>query len=274
MLGFFYYTIHSMLYRIFFYCLLAMLVLGSALLFPLEFSETILIQMLVCILGSICIEIIMHISKNDERLFDQALERIGFFPSSNQDNLRGFQLDSEYRLLMKETYSSNTPRPYTLHRFTIMYGRKMKMPCLFLGFVFTMKDSHPTVLICDTRHVIQSALTRRLLESSEFEKAFHVYSNDPKAPFYFLDPDTMSDLIDIHARSPYSIFIDVVDKQLLVAISIGDVHAQLFESLTLREKITGRISDQRAADIAREYEAIVHTAHRVFHSLDYPIRQR
>lgn len=231
------------------------------------------VSMIASLYGRTKLNILKFQSKN----LILALGDMGFTKSSTPLNFFEYTLMERTALRGVATYTSEAPTLFTLSSVNIevrLPGQKKRFDLYpFLLFTFNMREPHPDVLLCDVRHAVQGEKSlQRILESNEFQKAFNIYATDPKAPFYFLDPDTMADLIDIQKKSPYSLFIESAGNSLLIGVALGKVHDQFIENLTFREKVTGRIHTKNSEAYQKYLEELPQLftlAQKVFHSLDY-----
>lgn len=218
--------------------------------------------------------------------FDHILEKLGYY-TTIMDPLATYTLleHSKNTILNTNqirtvrnytTYKNIVPRPFMLHRFDIgvRYTKKKYEYYPFIAFEFQLQDPHPNVLACDTRHTVQGNPHHlRTLESGEFNAAFHVYAKDPKAPFYFFDPDTMADLTDIRNTLPYSLYIEVSGEGLLIAIALGSIIDTFHSSLTLKERLTGQYTPEHTAQFAQKIDALDDIALHIFKTLDYSYKK-
>lgn len=241
---------------------------------------TIFLLLGVSILASLYGRIKLNTLRFQTKNLILALSDIGFTDSGTPLHFFEYTLMAKAALRGVITYTSAVPTPFTLSSVNIevrLPGQKKRFDIYpFLLFTFNMRESHPDVLLCDVRHAVQGEKTLlRVLESNELQKAFNIYATDPKAPFYFLDPDTMADLIDIQKKSPYSLFIESAGNSLLIGVALGKVHDQFIEDLTFREKVTGRIHTKKSKAYKKYLEELPQLftlAQAAFHSLDYTSR--
>lgn len=202
-------------------------------------------------------------------------QAMGFEPISNAEVLTQYTFSKQYRLKIREVYrSNNTLIPCKLIRFTQTKGSgKRKVVGHYIGCEFETQQDHQAVQVYDQRNPFQPAASKdRQLESSEFNALFNIHSTDPSAPFYFLDPDTMSDLIDLKHTTGYSINLESIQHNIFLYVTANAVVKEFKSGLSFREVMNGQIDSNKLSAYQHSIEQFVQQMQTIFTSLDYKLK--
>ncbi len=214
-------------------------------------------------------------AKLNSTLLDTVLQRIGFTAITDPTVLSEYSFGRQFDMIVHRVYQSHTaPVPYTLIKFSLTKGiGKQKVTRLYIGCEYITHVHHRAVQLYDQTNPFQRRVSQdHQLESSEFNRLFNIYSTDPSAPFYFLDPDTMSDLIDLKAKTGSSINMESFKNRIFVYTDATEVTKLFVGGFTFREIIQGSIRADKLGLYQQSVEKFIAQLHDIFAALDYKLK--
>lgn len=207
-------------------------------------------------------------------LQDQVLQNLGFTVDNSPSGLEKYGIGNTYRLHVWSSYLPSQRYPMKLSCFTLnnIYT-KSNHPVSYVGCEFETAYAHNAVQVYDSTDPYKPLLDEnRKLEGNEFNNAFTVYSQDPKAPFYFLDPDTMSDLIDIQKTTKLFFNIASFENSIIVYARNLNFTNILQLSVSAQEVFTGIVDTSKMPLYQERAEHFFAEMQQIFTLLDYKLK--
>ncbi len=179
-----------------------------------------------------------------------------------------------YTQILGIYYSTEQTYPLTLIRFSLVKKEgKESISCSYIGCEFITKLQHEPVQLYDKNNPIQPSPKQDIqLESSEFNNLFNLYSSKPSAPFYFFDPDTMNDLIDLSNNSGISINIESVGNRILIYMDDAEFFNMIDYTVTTNEILNRQINPEKIKQYQTDMRHFITRIQRIFVSLDYKLK--
>lgn len=154
-----------------------------------------------------------------QKLEDSAFQSLGFSPvTKNKSDVSDFQTFKKGAILQKIYAGSYQNQHVSLVQFFWKnFYSKEQNGNSFIGLLYDTSIDMGNVEIYDAEHPLISLLQDvHELESVEFNKAFKIYSEQPQAPFYLLDPSIMHNLLELRGQLNNQINIEAAGKKVLI----------------------------------------------------------
>lgn len=164
--------------------------------------------------------------------------------------------------------------PFTLIRFTLTEKiGKYAITSSYIGCEFTTKLNHEPVQLYDKNNPIQPTPKKDIqLESNEFNNLFNLYSSKPSAPFYFLDPDTMSDLIDLRNDTGVSINMESVGNRIFIYMDDTEFFDVIDSDISSSDILNWQIHPDKIKRYQSDMQDFIGQIQRIFETLDYKLK--
>lgn len=202
---------------------------------------------------------------------------LGLKPKTIAAPLQDYYIGTHETITTHHVFESSVAEfPFSIINFSITRGSdKQKSTFEYIGFEFITHQDHYAVQLRKPNSPIEPVHSElRQLEGNEFQQWFSVYSMDPRAPFYFFDPDTMSDLIDLRRQLKLAFNMDVAGNKILIFMNAPEMDKQFFGKVSLWEILNGQPNLARKNNSYQATRSMLETLNQIFALLDYKLQKR
>lgn len=208
-----------------------------------------------------------------QQVQDSIFQKLGFTAIDNSDALVEYYIGQHEMSRVQGFYKGDTNHPYNVIRFQVQRGYgKGKRFYRYVGLEFMTASIHDDVQIRSAGSPIQPrSSTPRQLESTEFSAHFKIYSEIPEAPYYFLDPDSMSDLIDVRNAVNFPINMEISGQHIFIFVTKTDFKKFFAGGLSIMEILNNQIHPDKEAQYIQDLEKFTDQIKKIFDLLDYKV---